>query len=240
MKKILVLAMIAVFSLLIFAVDTSKTIDTEKNVFDYMDANGIEYEINEEGALKELPKDANVLTIEYVQEFIESVLNTKTVTMETYAYADFDNPSGKRLEFACGVDSTASTGYQFKWLRYYASLPGYVNFTKSRFCPGGSGDTSVSYCTETDSSVTTHYADYSEYTACDACDDDIIFRIRCGANLYTTTYVRTWNGMFWVWLPVTVYAGWQYALAAGTPPPYDPATDLCDEPVMLSSLCPYI
>ena len=79
MKKILVLAIVAMFSLLIVAVDTSKTIDTEKNVFDYMDANGIEYEINEEGALKELPKDANVLTIEYVQEFIESVLNTKTV-----------------------------------------------------------------------------------------------------------------------------------------------------------------
>ncbi len=84
MKKILVLAIVAMFSLLIVAVDTSKTIDTEKNVFDYMDANGIEYEINEEGALKELPKDANVLTIEYVQEFIESVMNTKTVTVDSF------------------------------------------------------------------------------------------------------------------------------------------------------------
>jgi hypothetical protein len=237
MKKILVLAILAMFSFVLFAVSAER--DSQKDAqdaFDYMDENGIEYEVDFDGAVKELPMGAQLLTVDAVESFISRVVGTKTVTMESYAYAGFDNPTYRRLKIAGGLDTSGYTGYRYKFERYNPLYMLWGNFTKDWHCPGGSSSSSVSYCTQTDPSEIIAYGDYNEYTACDICEDNDLLRMRFGANLYLTLWIYV-NGRL---VPVTTYAGWQYATSDGTPPPYSPSSDLCDTPVMLENLCPYI
>ncbi|HSW59198.1 MAG TPA: hypothetical protein VLJ60_00260 [bacterium] len=248
MKKILVLIIVTLLTLTVFAEEKIVFSKEAQETIKYLETYGIDYEITYEFS-KELPKEGRIFNVENVQTFLSSVAGTKSLlTHVHYAFAGivapYIMPVGQKLVLAGGLETTGYDydGFKYKWERY-ATYPFayWGSVTKSRHCPGGSGDTTVSYCTQTDNDETTMYADYSEYTFCTTCGNSAIFRIQYAVNLYTTTYIRTWNGMFWVWLPVTVYAGWQYTLTAGTPPPpFSPVSNICSTPVNLVTLCPYI
>lgn len=237
MKKILVLAIVAMFSFVIFAVSAER--DSQKDAqdaFDYMDENGIEYEVDLKSAVKELPKGAKLLTVDLVEEFINDFeqrsSDPKALTfniIESHAYADHENQlKYRRLVFA-GGNNLGGDGYWYKWetnTTNNQSSPGWTSITRLYSCPGGStSSTIVSHCDQTNTNIrviaypTAYFdgesgysADYNEYTACKRCKGDLTPTV-VSFLFSVRTYVYTWQpiyipGVGTYWYLAKVYSNW--------------------------------
>ena len=252
MKKILVLAIVAMFSFVIFAVSAER--DSQKDAidaFDYMDENGIEYEVDLKSAVKELPKGAKLLSVDEVSTFLENAEVDVEVsfefpedsfegdsgynvlmsyTHEGYVYWNYAAPSGRKMKLTGGTSLVGGDGYLYRWERNTnnnQSNPGWTSVTRNRHCPGGSTSTIVSSCNETNTSITIHHADDSESTFCSRCNNNFAYSIRFCANPYTISFVWTYiPGIGWYAVPTKIYMGWTCTLSSGTAV-FDPIWNLC-------------
>ncbi len=252
MKKILIIGFAMLFSFGIFAQSAEKNAKQEdkdaQDAFDYMDENGIEYEVDYKGAVKELPKDAKMLSVETVIQFLENVVvdvemsiqfsensyETYSTLMsndiENYVYWNYSAPSGTKMVLAGGTTLVGGDGYLYKWERNAnnnQSNPGWATVTRDRHCPGGSTATYVASCDETNNSINIHYGDTSESTLCSRCASNFAYSILFSVNPYTIVNIRTYiPGIGWVYVPTRIYMGWTSTLSSGTQV-FDPIWNLC-------------
>ncbi|HRZ79028.1 MAG TPA: hypothetical protein P5044_03375, partial [bacterium] len=238
MKKILIIGFVMLFSFGIFAQSAEKNAKYSKEAIDYMDENGIEYEILPDAPVKSLPQGATKLTTDFVARFVENVEYEAMVTesfnlIESYAYAQFDNPNGRRFVLAGGND-LGGDGYLYKWERNTTnnqSSPSWTNATKEYGCPGGTSNTLVNYCDQTNPDIRViayptqwwtnesgYSSDYSEYTACSKCSSNNVVSFLFSVK----TYVYSWQqiyivGVGWVWQRIRILSpNWTSTLSSGT------------------------
>ena len=252
MKKILIIGFAMLFSFGIFAQSAEKNAKYSKEAIDYMDANGIEYEIMPDAPVKVLPKGANMLTTDYVARFVENVeYETMFIEslnlLESYAYWRTSNPDGREVALA-GINHISSDGYLYKWETNTSnneSSPGWTSVTRQYACPGGSTSTTiVSYCNQTNPDKTiiayqtdrwlgeTGYsADYSEHWACSRClgnSSPSKLSFLYSVRPYTISYVQTYIvGIGWVLQKIIIYSDWVSTLTSGTYV-FDPFFDICE------------
>ena len=112
MKKILIIGFAMLFSFGIFAQSAEKNAKQEdkdaQDAFDYMDENGIEYEVDYKGAVKELPKDAKMLSVETVIQFLENVVVDVEMSIQ-FSENSFADPDDRSRMFASTI-ARSNTG----------------------------------------------------------------------------------------------------------------------------------
>ncbi|MGI6394312.1 MAG: hypothetical protein ACOX2F_06235 [bacterium] len=246
MRKIIVLISILLLVFSAFAEEKIVFSKEAQDAIDYLEMNGIEYEIVYE-SLKEFPEEIKEFNIENIQTFLSSVSGAKSsLTHVLYAFAGIEDPykmpKGSRLVLAGGLDADGYDGFLYKWERFAPHpFPLWFSVTQSKFCPGGSGTTIVGECDEPNTTTALKIATFSEYTARSACDNGVQVTFRLGVNLYSWSQTMVYvPGSGWTWVNIRVYAGWIYAINDGNGEPYAPTTDLCSTPAMLYNLCPYV
>jgi hypothetical protein len=240
MKKLIVFVMAFLF---VFSVFGERYDRETQEVLDYLEENGIEYEVMLKDAVKELPKGAKVLSIEGVEEavrnFAEEEGNSVRFNLiESWAYARTENPEYRRLVLAGGND-LGGDGYLYKWERNTTnnqSSPGWTSATKGYACPGGTSSTIVNYCDQTDPNIreiayeiTGYSNDYNEYTACNKCYYNNVVSFLFSVKTYVIFYQRVYiQGFGWVWMPYRIYSqNWVSTLTSGTYS-FNPVWDLCN------------
>ena len=257
MKKLIIIAIAMMFSMTLFAQSAEKNAKYSKDAIDYMNENGIEYEVMPDAPVKVLPKGATKLTTDFVARFIENVQYEAMVTesfnlIESYAYYDVEspiNPYGRRLLLAGGND-LGGDGYLYKWetnTTNNQSSPGWTSVTRQYACPGGStSNTIVSYCDQTNPDIrviayTTsgsdeesgYSADYSENTACSRCNANNVVSFLFSVKTYSFSWIQTYiAGIGWVWQRIRILSpNWTSTLSSNISY-FDPTWNLCTVNVM--------
>jgi hypothetical protein len=267
MKKIMVL-LTAVFMFAgLFGQSAERNAKYSEDAIDYMNENGIEYEIMPDAPIKVLPKGAQILTSNYVQSFVTdfeiAAASPMALTfnlIESYGYADHENrPKYRRLVFAGGND-LGGDGYLYKWetnTTNNQSSPGWTSITRQYACPGGStSSTIVSYCDQQNPNIRViayptnefdgesgYSADYNEYTACKRCKGDLTPTV--ASFLFSVkTYVYSWQqiyifGVGWVWQRIRIFSpNWVSTYSSGAQY-FNPVWNGCSFS-QLQSYCTYL
>jgi len=268
MKKILVLAVVAMFYVTVFAADKTKDIQKDaQDAFDYMDENGIEYEVMLKDAVKELPKGAKVLSVDLVEGFVNDFeqrsSDPKSLTfniIESHAYAAHaSRPKNRRLVLAGGND-LGGDGYLYKWetnTTNNQSSPGWTSITRQYSCPGGStSSTIVSHCDQTNPNIriiawnteefsggSGYSADYDEFTACKRCKGQAsptVVSFLFSVKTYVISYQQVYIiGVGWVWMPYRIYSPNWTSTYTSASSVYNPVWNGCSGNLLIT-YCTYL